>query len=211
MLRFLKSIGLEAESLDTLSDLDFELVGRDPYNPHLIHMTIRKENPWDFSALETFLEGLSHIPYPYDLRFSYENPCQFEDLDALFHDWYFATYHVPSAYSLEQKEESVVALCPTKEEAKASLTTVQEAFRSFVDFLSYPYQMVTGEMKAMEDVSTKGETPLEPREEEDSTEEECESEEAPSSDSSFAPSEEESDEYTKQRQEAEKCSRRIKQ
>ena len=83
----IQGIGLEAESLDTLSDLDFELVGRDPYNPHLIHMTIRKENPWDFSALETFLEGLSHIPYPYDLRFSYENPCQFEDLDALFFDF----------------------------------------------------------------------------------------------------------------------------
>lgn len=229
MLRFLKSIGLEVESADSLSDLDFELVGRDTYNPHLIHMAIRKENPWDFSSLERFMEGLATIPYPYDLRFSYENPSQLDDLDALFHDWYFATYHIPSSLVLQEGEEDVIELCPTDDAAKSSLSTVLEAFNSFLNFLSYPYQLVAGEEKketkapepekVEEPVSAPEETsePDEPEPSEDSEEtaepseeaeeNECEPDTSDESsmtlESNSAVSDEEAEAYAKELREAE--------
>ena len=84
MFRFLTSIGI---SNPERFDMDFDLVGRDSFDHNFVHMSIRKETPWEETMLEEFKQGLSRINYPYSLRFSYSIEPTFNDVDSLFQDW----------------------------------------------------------------------------------------------------------------------------
>lgn len=77
---FLRSIGIEDPET---FDLDFSLVGRNPHRKEQVDMFMNKSTPWDPEKLEEFLHGLSHIRYPYSLRFCYEREILPSDVLAL--------------------------------------------------------------------------------------------------------------------------------
>ena len=68
IIRFLESIGLEDV---TRFGMDFELVACDAKNKSLVHMTIRKETPWDYALLTEFLDALQNASFNMDIRFVY--------------------------------------------------------------------------------------------------------------------------------------------
>ena len=64
MISFLKSINIENyEDFD----LTFKVVERNKKNSKQIDMVIVKETPWKYSLLNQFQEGLSKVPYPYNI------------------------------------------------------------------------------------------------------------------------------------------------
>ena len=100
IIRFLESIGLEDV---TRFGMDFELVACDAKNKSLVHMTIRKETPWDYALLTEFLDALQNASFNMDIRFVYAEEPGEEDISELFSNFCFEKYRLMSDISVKHQ------------------------------------------------------------------------------------------------------------
>jgi len=136
MQRFLASIGIENSGR---YDMDFVAVQR-VVGSNSIHMIIRKDSPWDNDLLEEFKEHLASIPYEYTLSFEYGLSPSFEDVDSLFQNWFFTSYHTLPFFQLMPGEgKTIFVLKP--EVHDASFQAIVDDFSSYLKFLCYPFKL----------------------------------------------------------------------
>lgn len=149
MLRFLTSLGV---SDPERFDLDFEIVGRDPLNPNKVDMTIRKETPWDASALEEFKAALSGIHYDYILRFSYALEPSFSDIESLFEGWYLSQYHGVPPFHLSLGDDNTILISLQEGPSLSSGEGIANDFSGLLKWLSYPFEVkvIKGGLPAFE-------------------------------------------------------------
>ena len=141
MFKFLTSLGLpEPERFD----MDFTLVGMSPSIEGQLDMFIQKETPWDYELLSEFLEGLSHVHYPYSIRFSYPDPIAFENVFNLFQAWRFMNYAgLPVPFELKEKSPGVLVAVYTRMEDMAAGQRVILAFQDLLKFINYTFSFVS--------------------------------------------------------------------
>ena len=136
MLRFLKSIHIEDPER---FDLDFDLASRDPFNPKKYLFNICKTTPWVPSLLEEFQEGLYTIKYDYRLQFSYKQAPTVYDAIALWSPWHFRIYRKEGTCQIEAKSPTEILFTFASEEEKASSEKAISEFKSFLEWLNYPF------------------------------------------------------------------------
>ena len=138
MLSFLKSIGIT--NIEDF-DVDFEMVGRNRFNPKQIDMVIVKDTPWQYEYLHQLQEGLNGVDYPYFLRFSYKQRPNVDNVIQLFKDWYQSIYRIPSKINLlnDDEEKDTIIFEFENEEEKAKYKTIIDDFRDFLVFINYEF------------------------------------------------------------------------
>lgn len=136
MQRFLASIGIENSER---YDMDFVAVQR-IIGSNSIHMIIRKDTPWDNDLLEEFKEHLAFIDYEYTLSFEYGSAPSFEDVDSLFQNWFFTSYHTLPFFQLMPGEGKTI-FAVASEEQGASFQAIVDDFSSYLKFLCYPFKL----------------------------------------------------------------------
>lgn len=134
---FLRSIGIEDPET---FDLDFSLVGRNPHRKEQVDMFMNKSTPWDPEKLEEFLHGLSHIRYPYSLRFCYEREILPSDVLALQDA--FRLSHLSTGLLPGIVEENGTLVATLDEEQAESQGKMVDEFAAFLAFLEYPSTIV---------------------------------------------------------------------
>ena len=133
MISFLKSINIENyEDFD----LTFKVAERNKKNSKQIDMVIVKETPWKYSLLNQFQEGLSKVPYPYNIRFLYTKRPTPEDAYNLFFEWYQNLYHIPSKVNASYSSKSLKFVYKDEEE-KDKYFLILFDFRDFLSFINY--------------------------------------------------------------------------
>ena len=136
MKSFLSSIHIE--NIDDF-DLDFEMVGRNRFNPQQIDMIITKQTPWTYELLRQFQDGLNTITYPYTLHFSYASrPTSHNAID-LFYDWYRYLYRSESDIELVEIDDNTVQVEYLDESFKERNKVLVNDFRDFLSFISYDF------------------------------------------------------------------------
>jgi DNA polymerase III subunit alpha, Gram-positive type len=140
MRRFLMSIGINNTDV---YDMDFEMVGRDKNDHNSVHMTIRKETPWDPSLLEEFQDALSQISYAYDLRFSYAKEPSPDDAEQLFEGWYMSMYHGIAPLALVSKGQGQLQARIPPDANKRNIPPILKDFQGLLTWLNYPYEIVS--------------------------------------------------------------------
>lgn len=120
--------------------MDFEMVGRDPANPKKVLMAIRKETPWESSALEEFKGALASITYDYSLRFSYAQEPNFEQVDELFQNWYLSSYHGLPPFQLTPGEEGLILVYLSEPAGLSTSKAILEDFNAMLTWLGYPFR-----------------------------------------------------------------------
>lgn len=137
MLRFLRSIGIEnIESFD----LEFESIIKHPFKKNGWDMTVIKSSPWRFDLLDEFLQKLSSIDYPYDIRFHYEKPMIAQDVIDLFNSWFFKQYHDDFKLPFQLEERLITFYTDSDLELNRWQIIVKE-FNSLLTLLVYPFQL----------------------------------------------------------------------
>ena len=140
MKSFLSSIHIE--NIDDF-DLDFEMVGRNRFNPQQIDMIITKQTPWTYELLRQFQDGLNTITYPYTLHFSYASrPTSHNAID-LFYDWYRYLYRSESDIELVEIDDNTVQVEYLDESFKERNKVLVNDFRDFLSFISYDFIELT--------------------------------------------------------------------
>lgn len=137
MRRFLEDMGIANPEA---FDLSFDRVLRDPKVQNKVIFHIRKTRPWEQALLEEFLQGLSALPYPYDIHFSYDAPIGFAEVSFLFDDWRLA-HHMNLSLSLKEAEGEMLLECPNEEKMESYRAIVGE-FNDFLTFLGYPSPII---------------------------------------------------------------------
>lgn len=133
MMRFLRSIGIE--NVDDF-DLEFDMIGRNRFNPKKFDMMIVKTDPWSYRLLRQFQDALQNITYEYSLMFSYVNRPSSEDVIELFSDWYQTIYRMAPRIKFEPdllREGQITIIYPNEE----THTIYQDAIKDFKDFLRF--------------------------------------------------------------------------
>ena len=139
MVRFLTSIGIN--EFDDF-DLDFEMVGYDRFKKDQLNMVIVKDQPWKYSLLRRFQDGLDTIKYKYLLRFSYKVRPNADDVISLFEDWYQTIYRLPPNLDISATDDGYINIQYSDEPEKEQYETQINDFRSFLDFISYDFVIV---------------------------------------------------------------------
>ncbi len=138
MVRYLNSLGVEDVSR---FDMDFLSIKHDIENREKIVFTFKKSSSWKEDLLHEFLLALSNANYPFDVRFEYERTIEFEDVDALFQNWYMHNYmNLPPFQLMPGEEKTIYASFPdsiTKKEVNAIL----KEFSSLISFINYPFHI----------------------------------------------------------------------
>ncbi len=145
MVRFLTSIKID--NFDDF-DIDFEMVGRNRFNPKQVDMVIVKKTPWDYDLLRQFMDHLSYINYPYLLRFSYLNKPTSEEVIYLFHAWYRYLYKTVDELDINCDGETIFIIYSSEEENEKYNDVIKE-FKSFLNFISYDFY-INEEIKKIE-------------------------------------------------------------
>ena len=146
IIRFLKSIHIE--NIDDF-DMDFEMIGRNRFNPKQFDMIILKDTPWKYYLLREFQDAVVSISYPYSLRFSYRKRPVAEDIIELFGEWYQTLYRIPHHFHLVIKKEYLIAIDFKNEEEKTKYAAIVNDFKDFLKFINYEFVIVStvGETK----------------------------------------------------------------
>ncbi len=135
MKRFLNSIGInDVERFD----MDFDLVGRNPFVREQVDMIICKETPWEYSLLEQFLESLNKIDYPYQMTFSYKKAPSTYDAIKLFDDWHRSRNRFNANLDISANGQ-IICFSFANEEEKSKNTQVLMDFKDFLDFIGYRF------------------------------------------------------------------------
>lgn len=137
MNRFLRSIGIE-ESEDF--DLDFVLVGRNPYQKERVDMVVSKVIPWEYSLLDRFISASGNIHYPYSLRFTYLNMPEANDVVSLLADWYLARFSTLPPCGIEEEGEEKLSFIYADEESLEAGKDWEKDFLSLMKFINYPFE-----------------------------------------------------------------------
>ncbi len=187
IIRFLESLGLEDV---TRFGMDFEFVASDSRNKSLVHMTIRKETPWDYALMTEFMDALQNATFLMDIRFVYADEPGEEDVSELFSNFCFDKYRLMSDISVKYQDGHYV----TKKEE--GIEAAVQDFNELLAFLSYGLKIeVVDELKEEKPEPKKEEAKAEPQpveetpEEEDSEEPEEENEEGFAEENENAPEE----------------------
>ncbi|MCD8204922.1 MAG: PolC-type DNA polymerase III [Coprobacillus sp.] len=139
MERFLKSIGIsDLESYD----LDFEMLGKNRFDPSQYDMVILKDTPWSYELLSDFMNHLPNISYKYTLRFSYQIRANADDILKLFNEWYIGTYKFISPINIavsESGDSLEVTYLGDKEEEDYG--PVIKDFKKLLEFISYDIEI----------------------------------------------------------------------
>ena len=138
MLRFLTSIKIENPER---FDLDFDLIGRDPFRPDHWQFEIVKQTPWSYEDLDEFQTALGNINYGYTLRFSYKNEPTIQDAIALLEGWHLSNYRKPAIYKVSAQKKAIVLSFSSKEEMAEHKREIRD-LKSFLNFLNYPFEVV---------------------------------------------------------------------
>ena len=137
MKRFLNSIGIQ----DTdRFDLDFDFVQRNPFVREQVDMIICKDNPWEYSLLEEFMEGLNIIGYPYQITFSYKRLPNVYDAIKLFDDWHRSHNRFNANLDISASGD-VIHFTFTSDEEKVKNEQVLADFKEFLEFIGYKFEI----------------------------------------------------------------------
>ena len=178
IIRFLESIGLEDV---TRFGMDFEFVASDPKIKGLVHMTIRKETPWEYSLLNEFLMALERATYNIDLRFVYAQEPGEEDISNLFADFCFEKHRIMSEISVKLQDGHYVT---ANEEGVLSAA---KDFNELLKFLSYGIQIECVDLpKEAKEEPKKEEQKVEPIVSQDEPEEDDDEEPIEENEGGFA-------------------------
>lgn len=139
MIRFLNSIKIE--NIDDF-DLDFELLGRHPFDKDVWNMVIVKKTPWKYNLLNEFQNALQNITYKYKLRFSYLTRPNCDDVIHLLDEWYQSIYHVPHNMTVSGDGDYTLTIEYENQSEKEQYSEIIKDFRDFIDFLSYEFEIV---------------------------------------------------------------------
>ena len=153
MRTFLTSIGIEDVER---FDMDFVLVARNPYQTDKIDMAIEKEEPWDFSLLEEFMDASATIRYPFSIRFSYSREVTPDDVGHLLMDWHLSRYRDIPDFTTDSPRANVISLTYDSEEAKAKSAAKVKDLKELFAFINYPYTILE-----KVDIKKVKETPVE--------------------------------------------------
>ncbi|MGM9873963.1 MAG: PolC-type DNA polymerase III [Bacilli bacterium] len=135
MVGFLKSINIE-NYFDY--DLEFEMIGKNRFNPKKYDMIILKETPWDYKLLRQFLDSLSNITYEYSLQFSYLTLPSFDDVFDLFNEWYHSIYRLEVPFEMIDEDE-VIKFVFKNEKERDSYKQIIQDFESLLNFINYEF------------------------------------------------------------------------
>ncbi|MCR5513826.1 MAG: PHP domain-containing protein, partial [Bacilli bacterium] len=156
----------------------------------LVHMTIRKETPWDYALMTEFMDALQNATFLMDIRFVYAEEPGEEDISELFSNFCFDKYRLMSDISVKYQDGHYV----TKKEE--GIEAAAQDFNELLAFLSYGLKIeVVDELKEEKPEPKKEEVKAEPQpveetpEEEDSEEPEEENEEGFAEENENAPEE----------------------
>ncbi|MCQ2815343.1 MAG: PolC-type DNA polymerase III [Bacilli bacterium] len=136
MQRFLASLNID--NVDDF-DLEFEMIGKDRFNPKRWNMVINKKTPWSYKLLSQFQEGLNLINYEYLLRFTYKNRPNNEDLLEILNDWHLSIYHIPHDFNISFVDEGIVEITYSSEEEKSKHLFIVRDFKDFLNFINYDF------------------------------------------------------------------------
>lgn len=151
MIGFLKSINIENYND---YDLDFEMIGRNRFNPKQYDMIILKETPWDYRLLRQFLDSLNNITYKYSLQFSYLSRPNEDDVINLFNEWFYSIYRIEVPF-LISIEEDVITFVFKNETEKDTYLAVKKDFESLLNFINYEFVVNTDISKEVDNKYSK--------------------------------------------------------
>lgn len=135
MIRFLNSIDIiDVDSFD----LDFDLVGMNAIIKSQVDMAIVKDTPWQYHLLERFQKGLSSIPYPYTITFSYKEKPSYYDAVHIIENWYRANYRAVAHFEMREDHGNIV-LTFNDEEKRENFTPIMANLKDFFRFLCYEF------------------------------------------------------------------------
>ena len=178
IIRFLESLGLEDV---TRFGMDFEFVASDSRNKSLVHMTIRKETPWDYALMTEFMDALQNATFLMDIRFVYAEEPGEEDVSELFSNFCFDKYRLMSDISVKCQDGHYV----TKKEE--GIEAAVQDFNELLAFLSYGLKIeVVDELKEEKPEPKKEEVKVEPQPVEETPEEEEDEEPEEENEEGFA-------------------------
>ena len=107
--RFLKNINIEN---DEDFDMSFDMCEWSPFkknNERVLIMVIRKDVPWNYEQLQTFLSAIKNIKgYQYEIKYNYTVLPTEEDVYHLLTDWYFAHNGIAFFEDYEFKKNTIV-------------------------------------------------------------------------------------------------------
>lgn len=138
MIRFLKSIHIE--NYDDF-DIDFEMLGKNRFNPNQWDMIIVKETPWKYSYLHQFIDHLQFVNYKYTLQFSYLSRPTKDDVLNVFRDWYLTIYRMPLQLDVSVEDDVIKVVYKNEEEANKTKSIIKD-FGDFLNFISYEFVIV---------------------------------------------------------------------
>jgi hypothetical protein len=178
IIRFLESLGLEDV---TRFGMDFEFVASDSRNKSLVHMTIRKETPWDYALMTEFMDALQNATFLMDIRFVYAEEPGEEDISEFFSDFCFNKHRLMSDISVKYQDGHYV----TKKEE--GIEAAVQDFNELLAFLSYGLKIeVVDELKEEKAEPKKEEVKEKPQPVEETPEEEEDEEPEEENEEGFA-------------------------
>ncbi len=139
MERFLKSIGIE--SIESF-DMDFEMLGKNRFDPSQLDMVIIKDTPWNYDLLTELMDHLPSITYKYSLRFTYEMRPNSDDALRLFNEWYIGTYKFISPITISVGEEdNTLEVSYMGDEESDQYHPVIVEFKKLLEFIGYDIEI----------------------------------------------------------------------
>ena len=133
--RFLKKINIE--NIEDF-DMSFDICEWDPLDKSVLIMEIRKDIPWTYSLLRTFLEAISTIKdYRYSIHYHYNIAPNEEDVYHLLTEWYYDTTHL--AFLEDYCFEGNHILIKTNEPEK--LKNELSGFKNLLEVIDYPFKI----------------------------------------------------------------------
>ncbi len=139
MERFLRSIGIDSfEGYD----IDFEMLGKNRFDPSQFDMVILKDTPWEYELLMDFMNHLPNITYKYTLRFSYQIRPNASDILKLFNEWYIGTYKFISPINIAISEDGErLDVNYMGEQEETDYAPVIKDFKKLLEFISYDIEI----------------------------------------------------------------------
>lgn len=151
--RFLRNIHIE--NVDDY-DMSFDMCEWSPLSTKekILEMVIRKDIPWDYNRLMTFLYCLTTITtYKYHIIYKYNTMPTNDDVYHLFSDWYYANNNIAFLDDYHFEKNKLVIESNNADE----LANKVKDFNNILNTINYDYEVVVFASTIHQDIEEKTE------------------------------------------------------
>ena len=149
MQRFLKSMNYSDDEILS-SDLEFESINRNRFDQNQYDIRIVKENPWEYSQLVRFQDGLANLSFKYTLQINYKNKPTSDLVIELMNEWYRCSNRFPCSLDTKVVDIETYEIIYVNEEESNQFKDTIKDFRDFLKFIGYDFIKIVETIKVEE-------------------------------------------------------------